>query len=210
MYGADSTDAFYESGQPDLERMEKWLARNDIKLPGSGTCVEYGCGVGRCTVWLARRFARVIALDVSEPHLSRARARMKAEGLDNVEFVHLTNEDGLEALKDFDFFYSIIVLQHNPPPLILWILDRAFRRLRPGGLAYFQVPTYAMGYRFDLNTYLAQLTNPDMEMHFVPQRAIFETASRLGMQPVEVSPDHMIGNAGSWISSTFLMSKVVG
>jgi SAM-dependent methyltransferase len=210
MSGADSTNAFYETGQGELERMEKWLARNQVELPAAGTCVEYGCGVGRCTGWLARRFARVIAFDVSEPHLARARARMKAEGLHNVEFVHLTNKDGLQALRNFDFFYSIIVLQHNPPPLILWILERAFEQLRPGGIAFFQVPTYAAGYRFDLDNYLSQLKKPDMEMHFVPQHAIFELASRFGIRPLEVSPDHMVGHPGSWISSTFLLSKVAG
>src|SRR5271169_236009 len=51
-------------------------------------------------------------------------------------------KSSLARLTNVDLFFSIIVLQHNPPPVILGILDAAFAGLRPGGLAFFQVPTY--------------------------------------------------------------------
>ena len=203
----DAVRQFYATGRNDMRRIEGWLARNRLDAPSSGTCVEYGCGVGRCTSELARRFAHVVAFDVSEPHLALARAHVEEQGLKNVEFVRVRNENDLNKLKDLDFFFSSIVLQHNPPPLILSILGRAFEQLRPGGIAHFQVPTYAMHYKFDLDDYLDQLENTGMEMHFVPQRAIFETALKHGMIPHEVSPDGLIGNIGHWISTTFLMSK---
>jgi 2-polyprenyl-3-methyl-5-hydroxy-6-metoxy-1,4-benzoquinol methylase len=204
---ADAKREFYETGRNDLVRMEQWLARNGVDAPASGTCIEYGCGVGRCTAELARRFDRVIAFDVSEPHLALARAHIEEQGLTNVEFVHVRHEEDLQHLRDYDFFYSFIVLQHNPPPLILSILARAFDQLRPGGTAFFQVPTYALGYTFNLSAYLDQLKKAEMEMHFVPQRAIFESALRHGMRPLEASPDGLTANFGRWISTTFLLSK---
>ena len=207
MTEADVLDAFYNTGRADMERLDQWLARSRATLPATSTCAEYGCGVGRCTIWLARRYAHVRAFDISEPHLRLAEARVRAEGLKNVEFVHVRSEVDLRTMDGFDFFYSVMVPQHNPPPLILSILKHAFRGLRPCGAAYFQVPTYAEAYSFGLQEYLERAMDLGMEMHFVPQHAIFDLARAEGIQPLEVSPDDLIGNAGRWISSSFLMTK---
>jgi SAM-dependent methyltransferase len=199
-------DAFYDTGKHDGDRLLNWITRNKLNVSNTATCAEYGCGVGRNTMWLARHFGRVIAFDISKPHLELASARAKVEGLSNIEFVHVRQASDLQRLEDIDLFYSIIVLQHNPPPIILAILKSAFEGLRPGGIAYFQVPTYSRDYAFDLQAYLG-VTELSMEMHFVPQRSIFELAHQHSMQPVEVTPDDMIGNADRWISTSFLMTK---
>lgn len=41
--------------------------------------VELGCGTGKNTLWLAERYPRVVALDLTEAMLARARARVTAE-----------------------------------------------------------------------------------------------------------------------------------
>jgi hypothetical protein len=207
MAEADILDAFYDTGRTTLQRLDRWLARSHVSIPSTCTCAEYGCGVGRCTIWLARRYARVIAFDISEPHLALAQARARSEGLDNIEFVQVKSEADLERLRGIDFFYSVIVLQHNPPPLILAILRHVFEGLRLHGVAYFQVPTYASGYAFELRKYLDNATDRGMEMHFVPQHAILDLGWTRGMQPLEVSPDSLIGDSARWISTTFLMAR---
>ncbi|HEY3636697.1 MAG TPA: methyltransferase domain-containing protein [Rhizomicrobium sp.] len=207
MSGDKAEAEFYQTGRASLVRMEQWLARNRMDVPVSGTCVEYGCGVGRCTLWLAKRFEHVVAFDISQPHLDRARARADAEGVKNIEFVLVRSENDLCWMKDAALFYSIIVLQHNPPPLMRSILDHAFQQLRPGGLAYFQVPTYGKGYQFDLKAYLDKSSERNMEMHYIPQYAIFDLALKNGMKPLEASPDGMAGKLGHGISTTFLMAK---
>lgn len=203
----ETLETFYDSGRDDLDRFHRRLARNNCKVPDSSVCVEYGCGVGRCTVWLAKRFARVIALDVSGPHLRLAEQRAKTEGLTNIEFVQVKGEDELRNLTDFDVFYSVLVLQHNPPPLILSILRYAFAGLNRGGIAYFQVPTYAFDYSFDVDEYVRRIGEQCMEMHFVPQHAIFHVADAQGLHPIEVYSDHRIGNPDRWISTSFLLAK---
>jgi len=207
MSRANAEAEFYQTGRASLVRLEAWLARNHLEVPASGTCVEYGCGVGRCTFWLAKRFERVVAFDISQPHLDRARERAAQGGVRNVEFVLVRSESDLDQMKDAAMFYSIIVLQHNPPPLIHSILDHALGQLRPGGIAYFQVPTYGLDYAFDLNAYLKNPAERHMEMHYIPQHAIFELALRHGMKPLEVSPDGLATKFGQGVSSTFLMSK---
>jgi hypothetical protein len=200
-------DQFYATGKPFQERLDRWLARSGMALPATATCAEYGCGVGRCTIWLAKRYARVVAFDISEPHIRLAQERAKAEGLHNIEFVHVKSERDLNKLEMIDIFCSTIVLQHNPPPLILSILRYAFDGVRPGGFAFFQVPTYGLGYSFRLKDYLERLTEGGLEMHYVPQRAIFELAFTCGMRPLEVSPDGAVGNTNRYISTSFLMTK---
>lgn len=204
--------AFHETGEGEVSRLEAWLRRAGLPLPGPGAvCAEYGCGVGRITRALARRFgSRVRAFDVSEPHLRAARAQMDADGIDTVEFVHVRGAADLaEHLAGYDLFYSIITLQHSPPPIILDVLERAFAGLRPGGCAFFQVPTYAQGYAYSAAAADLASDRPEaeMEMHFVPQQAVFHLAHRAGLEVVEVRPDWCIGRFGEWISNTFLLTK---
>jgi len=105
-------------------------------------------------------------------------------------------------------FFSIIVLQHNPPPVILGVLEAAFAGLRPGGVAFFQVPTYAAGYSFELVHYMEnEGRGKSMEMHFVPQADILRLAKAHGVQPLEIRSDEKIGNYHQWLSNTFLMRK---
>lgn len=205
---AEVLEEFYDSGSGAIRRFEAWLARNELEVGAGAVCMEYGCGVGRCTVWLARRFRHVVAFDISQPHLDAARAATAARGIDNVEFVLVRGPGDLSLLNGADVFYSMLVLQHNPPPIIIDILDAAFKALKRGGIAFLQIPTYADDYCFgkeDYNTVVR--TKKEMEMHFVPQRTIFDLAFRHGLQPVEVQPDDLTGRWGSWISNTFLLQS---
>jgi SAM-dependent methyltransferase len=205
---AEVLEKFYESGHVHVRRFEAWLARNELSIAANAVCMEYGCGVGRCTVWLARRFRRVVAFDISQPHLDAARVATAARGIDNVEFVLVRGPDDLSALNGADVFYSILVLQHNPPPIAVDILDAVFRGLKRGGVAFFQIPTYADDYSFDTEDYNTFVrAKKEMEMHFVPQRTIFDLAFRHGLRSVEVQPDDLTGRWDSWISNTFLLQS---
>lgn len=200
-------ERFYDSGQTDIHRVERYLARNGRELPRDGVCVDYGCGLGRVTLWLARHCKRVIAVDVSEAHLQIARRELAARGVNNVEFRLLRRRDDLSMLRGADLFHSVIVLQHNPPPIIADILQFALNGLNKGGAAFFQVPTYGFNYGWDYDRFMAvDLPAADMEMHVVPQSTVFELATQAGCVPIEVQPD---GCAGMpyWVSNTFLFVK---
>ena len=69
---------------------------------------------------------------------------------------HIRGIDEIRKLERVDLVYSIMVLQHNPPPVIRLIVREFLRALNPGGVAYFQVPTYMAGYGFDAEAYLAE------------------------------------------------------
>lgn len=106
-------------------------------------------------------------------------------------------------------FFSFLVLQHNPPPIMIDILGHAFKGLAPRGLAFFQLlPTYSRDHSFSFAEYwVAMAEQRTMEMHFLPQHIVLELGRRHGVHPLEVQADGAIGHHKCWISSTFLMTK---
>lgn len=201
-------EAFYATARNDIERFDVWLARNGMATKLDGICAEYGCGVGRVTAWLARRHRVVRAFDISASHLEAARRRMQACDISNVEFFLVREPQHLDALSGIDTFFSVIVLQHNPPPIIRLILERAMRGLNRGGLAYFQVPTYILGYQFDENSYLShKQEGPLMEMHCLPQKDIFAILHKAALMVREVQSDGWVGCPEQYLSHTFLAER---
>jgi SAM-dependent methyltransferase len=205
-----SIEAFHATGEGDLLRLEAWLRRNSLELKSDSICAEYGCGVGRLTHWLAKRFRRVVAFDISEPHLEAAHKYLSRHGIHNVDLVLVRGEADLQKLSGVDLFYSSIVLQHNPPPVMIDILRAAFVGLQKGGYCFFQIPTYSADYSFSTDSYWRDLAaNKQMEMHFLPQKSVLELARQSKVFPIEIQPDGAIGNGNCWISSTFLMMKTL-
>jgi 2-polyprenyl-3-methyl-5-hydroxy-6-metoxy-1,4-benzoquinol methylase len=204
---AAAIERFYNSGEADVQRAENFLARHGRELPKDGICADYGCGLGRMTLWLAQRCKRVLAIDVSEAHLNIAREKLAARGIFNVEYHLLRHHSDLSILNGIDFFHSILVLQHNPPPIIVDILQSTFDGLNSDGLAFFQVPTYALHYRWDVSQDTdGSVSGGDMEMHLVPQDVVFAVAASAGCVPMEVQPDGYTG-IRQGISNTFLFVK---
>jgi len=201
-----SIEQFYESGKVDAAIIDSMLSRHGFSAQ-AGTCVEYGCGLGRVTFYLAQRFATVHAYDISSNHIALARKRALDHGVRNVEF-HLCEVGvGDQNLQPCDFFFSCIVFQHNPPPIIHAMISSALRSLRPGGVAIFQVPTFGSDYRFSLQDYLASEPHLDIEMHCIPQQAVFALIAEHGCTLLEVREDGWVGSPGRWISNTFIIRR---
>lgn len=122
---------------------------------------------------------------------------------------HVRTVDEMVNLERVDLVYSLIVLQHNPPPVIRLIVRAFLKALNPGGVAYFQVPTYRVGYRSSPGEYLENEAKKHvmMEMHVLPQRVIFQTAREEGCELVEVLEDGSTGLRFGEVSNTFLIRK---
>lgn len=155
----ESIDSFWASGQAEADLANQMLSQFCGGQFEQKVCVEFGCGVGRLTIGFAKSYKVVHAYDTSRTHLAYAMARAREVGADNIEFHECSSVLGL-AIKPCDFFYSVIVLQHNPPPIILMLIRSALKALKPGGMAMFQVPTYIAGYSFNLLNWLATVLSP--------------------------------------------------
>ncbi len=114
--------------------------------PRRGVCVEVGCGPGRMTGVLAERFDRVVAVDVSEGMLERARSVVTEP---NVDF-RVVAGDRLETVEDAiaDTLICYLVLQHLPERrAVLRYLEEFARALSPEGRAFVQLPVMDDGIR---------------------------------------------------------------
>ncbi|WP_431303368.1 class I SAM-dependent methyltransferase [Sediminicoccus sp. BL-A-41-H5] len=205
---ADNLEAFYGAGAWDAQVVDATLGRIGRDAGQFRHCVDYGCGVGRVTLQLARRFPEVTGLDISAPHLHLARETFRAASLAHVTLTQVTPER-LMPVESCDFWYSRIVLQHSPPPVAMNILRHAFRALRTGGVAMFQVPVWIQGYHFEVASYLAGTPGAEMEMHAIPQRAILELADWQGLVLRDLREDSfLVGRPGSALSNTFTFEKL--
>lgn len=122
--------------------LDNFLENMAVEAAGK-TVVEIGCGAGRVTAALARRFAKVHALDVSPKMVEATRQTLDSQGLTNVE-LFVGDGHSLSPLKDgcADVVYSVIVMQHIPDPdaQLAYVLEAA-RVLKAGG--YFMLSFYA-------------------------------------------------------------------
>jgi 2-polyprenyl-3-methyl-5-hydroxy-6-metoxy-1,4-benzoquinol methylase len=196
--------AFWKSGEGEVKEIEAILKRHGVKLSEVKTAVEYGCGVGRVTVPLSKNVSSMHAYDISSPHLNYAKDHAAKEKAD-ITF-HLVS-DPLEKLQLCDLFYSRIVFQHNPPPIIKQLIKNAMESLNPGGIAIFQVPTYISGYSFHLNDWLNVDHPLDMQMHCIPQQAVIKLAGSSGCEILEIREDNWCGEPNHYLSNTFIVKK---
>lgn len=200
-------EEFWASGDREVSVIAAVLRRNGFDDLGHKVACEFGCGLGRVTVPLSKMFKQVHAYDISESHLSAAALRAREQGTDNVVF-HLCPADPEIVIEKCDFFYSRIVFQHNPPPLMRELVRGCLTSLRPGGIAVFQVPTYGPNYTFTTEEYLQRPASGGMEMHCIPQREVFSIIEEAGLNLLEVREDGSTGRPGEWLSNTFVVERI--
>jgi ubiquinone/menaquinone biosynthesis C-methylase UbiE len=130
----------------DTAHVERYDAKEDasaasevallqsLGLARDSLVVEFGAGTGQFTVMVASACARVIAVDVSEPMLTRLRSKVADLGVSNVEVIRagfLTYE---HVGRPADFIYSRYALHHLSDFWKALALIRLRRMLRAGGV----------------------------------------------------------------------------
>jgi SAM-dependent methyltransferase len=194
---ADHYEEFFQSGSQSAKLVDEFCSRNEFR-PTNGTCIELGCGVGRVTVHLAKAFKNVVAVDISAGNLNLCKVNAGRFNANNVATFLLRHPLQLSELPKCDFFYSVIVLQHNPPPVAVFCLDQLLGLVKPGGAALFQVPTHTPGYCFEMSRYLDTSGDDEiMEMHCIPMRKVYSLLARHGFTVMETLADDWTPWAGS-------------
>ncbi|USW49003.1 Putative Methyltransferase domain-containing protein [Septoria linicola] len=98
--------------------------------------IDVGCGIGSITFDLARRVPHgyVLGVDFSAGSIATAKARAKAAGLTNVEFIQGDAMDLPSSIpsNSFDISHSHQVLLHLPEPVKA--LKSILRVVKPGGI----------------------------------------------------------------------------
>jgi len=147
--------------------------------------IELGCGTAYISAWMARRGARVVAIDNSEAQLATARRLQREHGLD-FPLLHGSAEAVPYPDASFDFAISEYgaCLWADPHR---WVPEVA-RVLRPGGRLHFLV-----------NSFLLTLCMPEEDDVAATERLL---RPAFGMYRVEWAGDHGVEfhlSHGDWI-----------
>ena len=204
---SSNKEAFFDSGRQNVELILATLRRYEINTNSLKNCIEFGCGVGRMSMYLSPLVDKLYAYDISAPHLNHLRELVKERELSNVMPLQLMQLEDLQAHSQINLVVSLITLQHNTPPLIVYFLKSLLKTLSRKGVAVIQIPTYCNGYIFEIDRYLNTPQGNELEVHFLPQNIIFEVLREIDCICLEVREDPFLGDSERTLSNTFLIQK---
>lgn len=131
---------FMATGEREISVLFHHLERIGIAVP-RGRALDFGCGIGRLTQAIGRRFTTVLGIDISPRMVALAgRLNQHPTGVD----YRVHDSPDISALSSipFDFIYSNIVLQHIEPAAASDYLRSFVRGLSTGGMLVFQLPSH--------------------------------------------------------------------
>jgi SAM-dependent methyltransferase len=127
---------FMATGDAEIQIVMSHLAGIG-RIPNfEGAALDFGCGVGRLTQPLGRRFASCVGVDIAQQMIE------KANSLNQYTHCRYVVHSGAGlpfADESFSFIYSNIVLQHVPARFSERYLREFVRVLAPGGVLVFGV-----------------------------------------------------------------------
>ena len=132
---------FFDSGEQYIDRVVSVVKSHLNPNFNPDRCLDFGCGVGRLVMPMARRFQKVVGVDVAKSMLDESKRNATKYGVENVDF--LQSDDSLSRVSGkFDFIHSYIVFQHIPRERGMKILSRLLDLLDVDGVAVLHF-TYA-------------------------------------------------------------------
>ncbi len=129
----DSLEEFFASGERDIEGVYSFIRAHIRPDFQPVRVLDYGCGVGRLVLPLARRSRVVVGIDVSPGMLEQARENCQKYGISTAILLHVDQMDSL-APASFDLIHSVIVFQHIPVARGERILKKLIALLANGGI----------------------------------------------------------------------------
>lgn len=130
---AASRAEFFESGEKHIDYVMKTIRSVYAPEFRPRRVLDFGAGVGRCTIPFAKIADEVVAVDVSPSMLREAERNCTERSLRNVRFVG--SDDTLSAVTGkFDIVHGFMVFQHIPSARGRAILARMLDLVADGGI----------------------------------------------------------------------------
>ncbi len=133
-------EAFYESGFGNIDQFHLALKHYFSAPDHFDACLDFGAGVGRLLVPMAKRANTAVGVDIAGSMRAVCQARLDELGLSQVKLVATPKEAA--EFGPFDWVNSFIVLQHIPPARGLALIADLIATVRPGGFLSLHVTTF--------------------------------------------------------------------
>ena len=132
---------FFETGQAQVTRVLATIRAHLAAEFKPRRALDFGCGVGRILIPLAREAGHAVGVDVSDAMMAEAARNCRERNLVNVSFVK--SDDQLSRLEGtFDLIHSVIVFQHIAPRRVEVLVRGLLAHLEPGGVGALHFTTW--------------------------------------------------------------------
>lgn len=112
----------YDTNENKTRDLEAIALRQNLKGQKFSNCLEIGCGTGKNTEWLVSIADTILAVDLSEEMLSKAKQKVNSENVKIVQ-ADINEEWSFVDNKNYDLVIFSLVLEH------IENLDLVFKRL---------------------------------------------------------------------------------
>jgi 2-polyprenyl-3-methyl-5-hydroxy-6-metoxy-1,4-benzoquinol methylase len=143
----ENSAKFFASGEQHVENLFATISHHfRDKSFSPKRSLDFGCGVGRLLIPIARRSQEAVGVDIAPRMLELSAQHLSAHGVINTSLVR-ADDDLSRVVGRFDFVNTLIVLQHIPPERGYRLLRKLIDLLVIGGTASIQL-TYAKSRQF--------------------------------------------------------------
>jgi len=196
----EARDEFFDSGGEHIDAVLRDLRRAFGDDINPRSALDFGSGVGRLIIPLARRTERVVGVDISASMIAEAKRNCAAAQVSNASFVE--SDDKLSRVHDsYDLVHSFIVLQH-----ITWrrgrvILQALADRVSPGGCLAVQILVGHEGAPIVRGLVRLRYVFPPANWlrNVLRRRPVFEPAMQLHVYDLETITHDLEERGFSWI-----------
>lgn len=217
---ADAKEAFFASGERHISTVFSRIESMAGKPFRPRTALDFGCGVGRLSIPMARRCDSVIAADVAPAMLAETMRNCELHGIENMEAE--VSDDRLSRIPaNIDLVHSFIVLQHIPPSRGEQIVAELADRVSDDGFLALQFYVRCNSHWLVRSLVRARYSLPPanwirnllksrplreqaMELHVYDLPKILRTLRQAGFPEVEM---HLDTEAAGQFESVFLLAR---
>lgn len=123
----------YDTNENKTRDLESIALRNALKGNPFENCLEIGCGTGKNTLWLKSIAKQVLAIDLSENMLTKAKEKISDK---HVKFIHadITKDWHFTAEQKFDIATFSLMLEHIEN--LESIFQKLSKVMQLGGIVY--------------------------------------------------------------------------
>ena len=129
----DEMEEFFESGRDYIRSVHEIIEHHVDPTLKISSALDFGCGVGRLLLPLAKLGYAVTGVDISDTMLDLAHRHLSSAGF--TDHLLLKSDDSLSAIEEvYDLVHTFIVMQHIPADRGIGLVSRLLDVVSPNGV----------------------------------------------------------------------------